>query len=105
MARLSPGDQVTELRGITYDGKAVTLSEFRGKALWIIFYRYATCPLCNVHLFEVEKLLPALRKAGVEVIAVFESRPQQFQRLGGRRGSVPRVVEIFWRASRMSGAA
>lgn len=69
-------------RALTFDGKMVDLVALRGKKVWLTFYRYSTCPLCNLHIAEVARRYPALRDAGVEVLAVFDSRVPDFYNPG-----------------------
>jgi len=70
-------------RAVTFDGRLVDLSALRGKKIWLTFYRYATCPLCNLHIAAISHRYLALQKAGVEVVAVFDSRVPEFFKPGG----------------------
>lgn len=69
-------------KAITFDGKMVDLIALQGKKIWLIFYRYATCPLCNLHLSFVSERYNALKRAGLEVVVVFESAVPAFYRPG-----------------------
>jgi peroxiredoxin len=73
-------------KGITYQGRMVDLLGLEGRKVWLIFYRYATCPLCNQHLSEIERRFDALSRLGIEVIAVFDSAVPAFFKPGGRKG-------------------
>jgi len=76
---LTVGMKAPNFEGKTYFGKDVKLSDFQGKMVWLIFYRYPECPLCNLHLRALNKRLESYKKNGVEVIAVFESSPDKFR--------------------------
>jgi thioredoxin-dependent peroxiredoxin len=62
----------------TVDGREITLEDFRGKKIWLILYRYASCPLCLLHFKGLQEKIAALSKNGIETIAVFESMPSRF---------------------------
>lgn len=51
----------------------VTLDRFRGRHLLLSFYRYASCPFCNLRVHELIQRMPALDKAGLSLLAVFQS--------------------------------
>ena len=77
------GKHAPAFRAVTFDGKLIDLAALRGKKVWLTFYRYATCPLCNLHISEIARRYPALQRAGVEVISVFDSRVPEFFQPGG----------------------
>ena len=75
---LAPGMRAPTFEAKSYDGNSVNINTYIGSKVWIIFYRYATCPLCALHLSEVRNLLPELKANNTKVIAVYESTPDQF---------------------------
>jgi peroxiredoxin Q/BCP len=77
------GKHAPTFRAVTFDGKLIDLAALRGKKVWLTFYRYATCPLCNLHISEISRRYPDLKKAGVEVVSVFDSRVPEFFQPGG----------------------
>lgn len=58
--RLKVGEQAPDFVAETLDGSKVSLSEHRGRPVWLAFFRYAACPLCN---FRVHQLLSVWPKA------------------------------------------
>ena len=72
--RLQPGAFAPSFDFLNYDGKIVSLSAYRGKKIWLAFYRYSSCPLCLDHFSEVVLAHQELRDAKTEFIAVFESK-------------------------------
>lgn len=73
MKRLKIGDVAPPFDGLRYDGGRITLEELRGRKVWVGFYRYASCPLCNFRIHELGQRYPGYKDAGVEVLAVFQS--------------------------------
>lgn len=51
--RLQVGDDAPSFSAATIDGEAVSLEEFRGRKVWLTFFRYAACPLCSFRIHEV----------------------------------------------------
>ena len=61
----------------TLSGKHVDTSQFLGKKVWIIFYRYVTCPICAYHVDSIKEIIQKAVAAGVQVLAVYESEPSE----------------------------
>jgi thioredoxin-dependent peroxiredoxin len=82
--RLRAGMKAPSFQAQTLDGRTVSLEDFRGRRVWLAFFRYAGCPLCNLYLFHVLRSYQRLRDCGTELIAVFESGPAHFpSQIGG----------------------
>jgi len=55
-------------------GDKVQLSHFKGKKVWVSFFRAATCPLCNIRIHEmIESHNTLIEPYGMVVLAIFES--------------------------------
>lgn len=54
-------------------GRLIHLHDYRGGLLLLSFYRYASCPLCNLRVHELLGHYPRWHAAGLEMLAVFES--------------------------------
>lgn len=78
MAHLSAGFPAPDFLATTFDGKKVRLSDLQGKFVWLIFYRYPGCPLCNLHMSALRKRYESYQKAGLQIVAVFESTADKF---------------------------
>lgn len=75
---LTPGDLAPDFEASLLNGKAVKLSRLRGNPVWMIFYRYANCPICNLHLTALAHRNEILKKINLKVVAVFESPRESF---------------------------
>jgi signal peptidase II len=62
----------------TYDQKTLNLSDYHGKKVWLAVFRYATCPLCTLYLHEMRKNFDKLNSDKFQILAVFESKPDDF---------------------------
>jgi peroxiredoxin len=54
-------------------GKTVSLEDYKNKNLLVKFYRFATCPVCNLHLRNFVKQYDELKKEGLEVVIIYHS--------------------------------
>lgn len=85
MSRLRVGESVPELSGVDWRGDAVQLASFRGRRVWLAFFRYASCPLCNLRVRDMIARHEALSASGVQVVAVFQSPAESVARYVGRQ--------------------
>jgi len=72
-----PGDVLTDVTLVDQDGQPITLSALtaQGPAV-LVFFRFAGCPACNIALpYYNEQLLPALKQAGIPLVAVSAQTP------------------------------
>src|SRR5262245_42974112 len=83
--RLQPGDKAVPFSAETIEGKAISLELFAGKPLLLMFYRYASCPMCNLRLRDFAQHYSSLHEHGLEVIAFFHSTAQNIRRNAGKQ--------------------
>jgi len=70
--RLQAGGIAPDFTIKTLRGKEMTLSEHASKRVWLAFFRFAACPLCNLRVHEIIENWS--RFAGkVELFAFFQS--------------------------------
>ncbi len=71
---LRPGDQVPTftLPAANREGM-VSLADLRGRPFLIGFYRGLHCPFCRRQVVQLSGLQPALREAGVDIVAVINT--------------------------------
>jgi len=58
-------------------GEEFSLSDYRGKAVILSFFRNTSCPFCLKRVFDLSVYQQRWRKKGVEVITVFTSPQKQ----------------------------
>lgn len=54
----------------------IALGDYRGERLMLSFYRYASCPLCNLRVAQLIARYPSLRRQGLHLVAFLQS-PRQ----------------------------
>lgn len=85
MARLKIGDLAPALEGPGHRGEIVSLAAMRGTPVLVAFFRYASCPLCNLRVHELRRHHDELKGRGLSIIAVFQSPPQSIADYVGRQ--------------------
>lgn len=71
--RLKPGDPAPDFDTCDLHGKNVQLDGYRERWLLLSFYRYASCPLCNLRVHELARKQPGWCAQGMDMLAVFQS--------------------------------
>ena len=74
--RLKIGQHAPEFAAQDLAGRSVALTQYAGRKVLLTFNRAAVCPLCNVRTWHLINRYPMYRRAGLEVVAFFESSPQ-----------------------------
>lgn len=73
MPRLIPGMSAPSFVVNDAFGESIRLDDYRGNRLMLSFYRYASCPLCNLRVHQLLGRYPDWQKRGLRMVAVFES--------------------------------
>jgi thioredoxin-dependent peroxiredoxin len=92
--KLKPGNPAVPFSTVDVDGHPVSLEQFRGRPLLLMFFRYASCPMCNLRLHDFAKEYPRLQSRGLSAVAFFHSSAEAIRRNAGRRSfSFPLVPD------------
>lgn len=83
--RMEPGNPVEPFSTVDVDGHPVTLERFRGHPVLLMFFRYASCPMCNLRLHDFAEEYPRLRAKGLSAVAFFHSPARAIRRNAGQR--------------------
>jgi peroxiredoxin len=54
-------------------GGTISLEQFAGRPLLLMFHRYAGCPMCNLRLHDFARRFPEWHERGLEAVAFFHS--------------------------------
>ncbi len=60
-------------------GRTINLQEYKGKKVFIGFFRHAGCPFCNIRVHTLLKHHEALKNKNMEMIFFFESKETVMQ--------------------------
>ncbi len=64
--RLTAGNIAPDFTVTDVKGKTISLSDYKGKAVLLVFLRYAGCPWCNLALHRLTLNISYLKKAVVK---------------------------------------
>lgn len=90
--KLSPGVQAPAFSLPDLYGKPVSLEAFRGRKVLLSFYRYASCPFCNLRVHQLSQRAPEWQARGLDLVAVFQSPRESILEYAG---SEPRPFAIL----------
>ncbi|MEZ0229272.1 MAG: peroxiredoxin-like family protein [Planctomycetota bacterium] len=84
-ARLAERAKAPDFETEDAAGRKLRLSEVPGKR-WLAFFRYASCPLCNLQVSKIMKRHAELAAGGLTVLAVFQSPKESMAEYVGKQG-------------------
>ncbi|MBU1307608.1 MAG: redoxin domain-containing protein [Alphaproteobacteria bacterium] len=85
MTRLTEGQLAPDLETVDLFGAPVSLTALRGRKVLLSFYRYASCPLCNLRVHNMIGRHAAWSAQGLDVLAVFQSSAADIGKHVGRQ--------------------
>src|SRR5215510_9465080 len=68
MMRLTTGSPAPDFAAESIGGRRVSLEQLRGRPLLLKFYRFATCPVCNLHMHQFILDHAKVEEAGLTTI-------------------------------------
>ncbi len=83
--RLQEGTPAPAFDALVWNGEKLRLSDYAGKKLWLGFYRYASCPLCNLRIHDLIKRYDDFKAKGLNVAAIFQSPPESIAEYVGKQ--------------------
>ena len=102
--RLESGQPAVPFTAQSIDGAAISLIQFAGKPVLLMFFRYASCSMCNLHLHDLAKEHAGLKDRGLAIVALFHSSARAIRAHGGgRHYPFPLVADPEFRVYRMYG--
>lgn len=83
--RLTAGEPARGFKAEDLWGQPVRLADYAGRSVLLSFFRFASCPYCNLRVHRMIERHAAYRAQGLEMIAVFESPRESLQRYVGKQ--------------------
>lgn len=84
-SRLKDGDPARPFEAWDMEGKRVELPNHPGRHVLLSFYRYASCPLCNLRVHELGVISREWKAHGLDMLAVFQSPQGKLRQYIGRQ--------------------
>ncbi len=83
--RLKEGEKAINFTVTDLSGKTISLEDFKDKKILLSFYRYASCPLCNLRISQLIQQYNDLKKKGLVIIAFFQSPKESMLQYVGKQ--------------------
>ena len=83
--QLTPGNPAPEFSLPDAGGKTVSLADFKGRPLALVFSRYVGCPVCQMTTVELTRMAPEFTRAGAALAIVFQSNPERLAAFAQRQ--------------------
>ena len=83
--RLKKGEFAKDFNVIDIFGNKISLRDYSGKKLMLSFYRYASCPLCNLRVHQLIQYYPKFHEKGLEMLAFFQSPRESILKYVGKQ--------------------
>lgn len=77
---MAPDFEITDITGRSW-----SLGQFRGHRLMLSFFRDASCPFCNLRVYELADEYNALSRQGMHIVTLFRSTGAQVRQFVARR--------------------
>lgn len=81
--RLANNTPAPAFTGELIGGGSLSLSDLRGQPVLLKFYRFAACPICNLHVRELVRRHDELAAAGLATVVLFHSPLSRVERKQG----------------------
>ncbi|MDD2951291.1 MAG: redoxin domain-containing protein [Sulfuricurvum sp.] len=85
MSRLEEWKSAPWFKMRSFQGDDINLDAYRGRYVLLSFYRYASCPFCNLRVHESIQKNDYFRSLGLEMIAVFQSPDDKLAEYVGKQ--------------------
>lgn len=83
--KLKDGEPLRPFDTVDLEGNTIRLDERTEQLVLLSFYRYASCPLCNLRVSELRREQARLEQAEITPIAVFQSSPANLREYVGQQ--------------------
>lgn len=80
IGQLAPHFEVEDIHGQRH-----SLESLRGKNILVSFFRDATCPFCNLRVYELTTKYPELNRKGLVMLAFFSSPKERVVQYIGKK--------------------
>lgn len=71
--KLKVGEKAPNFEAVDTNGEIIKLSSYKGQKVFIAFFRYAGCPVCNFRIHELIENYDSIRSKGYKIVAIYES--------------------------------
>lgn len=92
MSKIQLKAKAPEFTAIDYLGNEVVLSAYKGKKVYLTFFRTASCPFCNLRVNQLMKKAEEWSKKNVVIIGVFASPTEEIKKYAGKQNPTFTII-------------
>jgi len=85
--RITKGTLAPDFTATVYQRDPLTLSALRGRKVWLAFFRYSGCPLCNLRVHQMIQRHEAWERQGLQIVAVFQAPVHEVEANVGKQNA------------------
>lgn len=82
---IQPGTLAPAFATVDVFGRRLELHDYRGRAVMLSFYRFASCPFCNLRVNRLIQSQAVFADRGLDLIAVFQSSEENIRKHVGEQ--------------------
>ena len=71
--KLKNGDAAPRFSVVDINGQKIEISQSNGQKVLLSFFRYSGCPWCNLAIYRLTQMTPALEAQGIKVVCFVQS--------------------------------
>ena len=101
--RLRIGSQAPNFTVQALGGQQIELAALRGRPVLLKFYRFATCPVCNLHMHRFIRDYDKVQAFGITTVVLYHSPAEKLQAANTELPPFPLVPDPEKRIFRMYG--
>lgn len=83
--RIREGQKAIDFTVTDIFGNEIMLHNFSEQRVLLSFFRYASCPLCNLRVKQLNEIFPILKSKGLKILAFFESPKESTLKYVGKQ--------------------
>ncbi len=87
MKKLKEGDSIDLFVATDINRNETRLKNYKGKKLYLVFFRKAACPFCNMALRDLIVNHDEFKKKGIETLAIFASPRAEILKYAGKQNA------------------
>jgi peroxiredoxin len=92
--RLVADEKAPNFDVVDLTGKKISLKDYKDKTVLISFYRYASCPLCNLRISQLIQEYDSLQSKGLHIISFFQSpKESMLKYVGDQKPPFPLIPD------------
>ena len=85
--KLKAGEKAPDFTSHDIFENEISIEKYRGKKIMLSFYRYASCPFCNLRMHSLIEKYEKYHNSGLEMVAVFQSPKENILKYVGKQNA------------------